>query len=141
MLKLLPKHKGKIRPAAIEAGFEESTASKQPGRLLKTALKKEAKQTLAMLEGNPDMSPTQLKETMAEKVGLSREQVMERVRNIATQERDLNSALKVLRPLSKELGVDLGEEENNKLTVPILNVTVKEKNPQPIPIEGSIEPE
>lgn len=140
LLKLLPKHKGKIAPAAMEAGFTKQTAYKRGNSLLKTALKKEARQTLAILENNTNVSTSSMKKTLAEKIGMSSEEVFERLKSIAIQERDLTSALKVLKPLSKDLGVDLGEEETQKVNVPILNVTVKEKATPIIPIEGSIEP-
>lgn len=135
-LELLPKNDFNVYKTAVEAGFAESTAEKQGKRIYQTALKKQAErlqQRKMELATNPDLNSKQITEglkqiTIAEKVGLSREEVMERIRFMATQERDLGVALKVIKALAKEYQVDLGEEESQKTIVPVLNVTVKEKN-------------
>ena len=136
LLELLPKHDWKIAPAAIEAGFSQSTAYKQAKSLLQTALKKQSQlhemQRLAMAN-NKETKASEIVEvlkqqTLAEKIGMTSEMVKERLVYIATQERDLNAALKVLTPLSKDIGIDIGLEESQKTIVPVLNVTVKEKN-------------
>lgn len=137
MLKLLPKHKGKVAPAAIEAGFSSQTAYKQGKSLLKTALKKEARETLAILEGNSPTTIPELKKTMAERIGMTRQDVMNNIKWLAEQERDLATRLKVVKALAKEYEVDLGEEELTKVNVPILNVTVKENKPL---LDGPVEP-
>lgn len=124
-------------PAAIEAGFSRSTASKQGKRLLKTAVKREAQKTVDMLKGNTEMTTGELKKTLADIVGMSSTEVFAKLKEIALNERDYNSALKVLKPLARDLGVDLGEEESTNVTVPVLNVTVKDTKPL---IEASIEP-
>jgi phage terminase small subunit len=124
LISALPKHNYKVRPAAIEAGFTENTADSQGKRLLKSALKYQAQEIINQLDNKPSPSSKQL---MREIVGLSKEDVMERLKYIAFQEKDLNSALKVLAPLAKQEGVILQNEDENKVNVPILNVVVKEK--------------
>jgi phage terminase small subunit len=137
LIKNLPKHNYHVMPAAIEAGFTRSTAAKQGKRLLRTAVKREARKTLATLEGTDDISTTQLKSTLADLLGMSSEEVFSRLKDIALNDRDYNAALKVLKPLAKDLGVDLSEEEQTKVNVPILNVTVKENHTL---LDGSVEP-
>jgi phage terminase small subunit len=127
LLEVLPKHKGKIAPAAVEAGFSEQTAYKQGKRLLKTAIKRQAQNTIALMD-NKNVTTTELKKTLADRIGMSSEEVFNLLANIARQDRDYTSALKVLKPLAKDVGVDLTEDDSQKTVVPILNVTVKEKS-------------
>lgn len=125
-LREMPKHKNIVSRAAIAAGYSPMYADKQGKRILNGALRKEAKELVATLENKP-LSTKEAKKTMAEIVGLSREEVMNQLKYIALQAKDLHSALKVLGPLAKEQGVILQEEDKGNVTVPILNVTVKEK--------------
>jgi hypothetical protein len=137
LLELLPKHKYKVAPAAREAGFSAITADKQGKSLLLTALKKQEIAMQQMQKESADKlrngdittveATKQLKETIGSKIGMTRDEIRENIRWLATQERDLATRLKVMRAIARDEGIDLGEEESQKVTVPVLNVTVKEK--------------
>lgn len=133
---LLPKYNYAIKPAAIEAGFSPKTADKQGKRLLNNTLKQQAKDILATVEGKV-ISTNDAKRFMSDIVGLSGEQVMQSLKNIATNTRDYASALKVLTPLAKEHGVQIASDDAPKVNVPILNVTLSEKDTKVI---GLVEP-
>jgi hypothetical protein len=123
----MPKNKNIVSRAAIKAGYSPQYADKQGKKILHSALKKEAREIADSLENNKPMPIKEGKKLMAELIGLSREEVMGTLKNIALQARDLNSALKVLGPISKEYGIILQSEDENKVNVPILNVVVREK--------------
>lgn len=135
-LDALPKHKFKVAPAAKEAGYSAQYANKNPKRILKSALKAQAEEMLEMTSANSNPSSIEIKKSLAEIVGMSRESVFERLRNIAFNEKDLSSALKVLVPLAKDLGVNLSIEEGPKTIVPILQIGVKQETPSII--EGDV---
>lgn len=127
---LLPKNKFNVTKSAIEAGFSENTARTQQKRIMAKALGIQIERAQKLTKA-PDASLLTIKRSMAEIVGLTPENVFERLRFIANQEKDLASALKVLAPLVKEHGVILNAEEQTKITVPVLNVTVKERSTEP----------
>ena len=127
----MPKNKNIVTRAAIKAGYSPLYADKQGKRILHSALKREAREIADTLEGNKPMPIKEGRKLMAEIIGLSREEVMNTLKSIALQAKDLNSALKVLAPIAKEMGVVLQEDEKNVTNVPILNVVVKEKTAQP----------
>jgi phage terminase small subunit len=138
LIEALPRNNYNVTKSALEAGFTKSTAETQQKRLMRTALKVQAKEVLKDLE-NVDTPLSTLKKTMAEMVGLSREDVMNNIKELATQDRDYSTRLKVIKALAKELGVDLGEDEGANVTVPVLNVTVKERSTEPLTHE--VEPQ
>lgn len=105
--------------AVKAAGFSDKTAQKQSKRVIKSAVKYHAKELLK--DENVNSLTTQ--QLMSELVGLSRSDLMNRLKFIATQDKDLSSALKVLLPLVKQHGVVL-ESSEEKITVPILNIVV-----------------
>lgn len=119
LIQELPKHKT-AQDAVLSAGFSPSVARTQSKRVLQSAIKYQAREILERTDEN-----IKGKQLMSEIVGLSRENLFERLRFIATQEKDLSSALKVLGPLSKEHGVVLSTEETANVTVPVLNVVVQ----------------
>ena len=123
LIQELPKHKS-ATDAIKAAGFTDYTAEKQQKRVLQSALKYQAREIL-----NPDKQiQGKSRQLMSEIVGMSGEQLFERLRYIATQEKDLASALKVIAPLVKEMGVDLKPEEGaERVTVPVLNIVVNKK--------------
>ena len=125
LLEELPKHNWKVKPSAIKAGYSPIYADKQANKILKSALKDQAKDITERISANTPIDTKELKRSLAEIIGLSSEMVYERIRNIATQEKDLGSALKVLAPLAKDLGVNLTEDAP-KTIVPILNIGVKQ---------------
>jgi phage terminase small subunit len=118
-----------IRRSAIDAGYTENYANVRGRKLLKTALKEEVKETLAILENKETViGKEEVKRYMHDLVGMSKEEVLETIRKIATQDRDYSSALKVITPLAKEIGVILQEEEARTI-VPILNIGIREITP------------
>ncbi len=126
-----------IRKSAIEAGYSKHTANVHGRRILKTAVKQEVKESLAILENKETtLSKEEVKKLMIDLVGMSREEVLGTIRKIATQDKDYSSALKVLTPLAKEIGVILQEEEARTI-VPILNIGIREANPSNPTLEGT----
>lgn len=121
-LEELPKNNYKVGPSAIKAGYSKSTANKKPKAILKTALKAQAQEIIDTIENKPSK---ELKQTMAELVGFSREEVMDNLKFLANQDKDLSTRLKVIAPLAKEYGVNLGSDEQ-KTIVPVLHIGVKQ---------------
>jgi phage terminase small subunit len=133
LIEELPKHNYVIEKAAIAAGFARSTARSQQNRLMKAAMKRQMELTLDKVTSNAIIPISDLKSKMSDIVGMSVEEVMKRLKTIATQDKDLGSALKVLVPLAKEHGVVLHADEQSQVIVPVLNVTmedVKQSNDQ-----------
>lgn len=119
-LEALPKHGNKVLPSALEAGYSENYAKKRGKDLYRNALKAQVKDISIMID-NKQLDKASVHRMMLDIVGMTPESVAERLRNIATQEKDYSSALKVLAPLAKELGIHL-DTEDTKVTVPILTV-------------------
>lgn len=143
-LEVLPKNKNKIMPSAIEAGYSKEYARSKGKYIYETAVKAQAKEIISMIEDNR-LAKSDAKKFMAEIVGLTRDDVFELLRKIANQNKDYGSALKVLAPLARELGVVL-DSDAPKVTVPILQVTTKPSTEPPnerrtIYIDGSIDKE
>jgi hypothetical protein len=120
----LPKHKN-ISDAIEAAGFSRSTARKQQKRVLRSALKDQARGYLDD-ERTGGMNSKQL---MSEIVGLGRIELFEVLKKILFQDKDYSSALKVLAPLIAQHGVELKAEEGDKITVPVLNVMIEKSSP------------
>lgn len=143
LLEELPKNGYKVGPSAIKAGYSAMYADKAPKKILQVALKAQAQDIVESLGANNNLPMKELKKSLSEIIGLSRESVYERLRFIATQEKDLGSALKVLAPLSKDLGVNL-TEDTPKTIVPILNIGVKQveaiETVDTTLLDGSVEP-
>lgn len=137
LLNELPKHNWKVAPAAREAGYSAKYANKNPKRILKSALRAQAQEMLDLGANDSNVSTIELKKALAEVIGMSREDVFKRLQSIAFQDKDLSSALKVLLPLAKDLGVNLGTDDN-KVIVPVLNIGVRSVDESTI--HGSIEP-
>lgn len=140
-LELLPKYNYVVTKAAKEAGFSEHTSNTQQKRILQSALKYELKSREESVKNNlvqnKDVSIDEVK-TMAQQVGISKDELMENIKTIANQEKDWSTRLKVVSVLAKEFGLDLSIEENNKTIAPVLNITVKEKEKKQN--EGLVEP-
>lgn len=127
-LERLPLNKYNVTKSAIEAGFSQQTAEAQQKRIMQQALKYQLQRSGIEVVKNSKLEPVnvvEVKKTMAELVGFSREELMSNLKNIATQEKDYSSRLKVVAPLAREYGVVLDTENNTDVTIPILNVTVK----------------
>jgi hypothetical protein len=126
LIKELPLHEH-AQDALMASGFSENTAKHQSKRVLSAALKHTAEELL-----KPETrAPMTGKQLMTEIVGLSSADVMARLKHIATQDKDLHSALKVLSVLAKEHGVSLDDSEN-RVVVPILNIVVDKPDSEPV---------
>lgn len=131
LLEEIPKHNGNITKAALAAGFSKSTAEKQQKILLNHALKHRARRDIeerGYKQGREGLMPSkEVKERLKsyELVGLTREQVAKRLKDIAMNPRDLATALKVMRVFARDIGIEL-DDDAPRTTVPVLNVTVKE---------------
>ena len=123
LLAVLPKNNYDMQKSAIEAGFTKNTASKQSKRLLASAIKSEAREILEA----KSITPIEAKKFMSDIIGLSSSELFERLKYIATQSKDLSSALKVLVPLAVDYGVQLQSDDAEKTIVPTLNVTMISK--------------
>lgn len=115
-----------VRDAGIKAGYSEMYANKQGKVLLKGALKAQAKEVVSSLEGTEKLDMKEGKKMMHEILGMSREEVLGSLKNIALNQKDYGTALKVLGALAKELGVTIVEEDKPRVVVPVLNIGVKE---------------
>jgi len=124
-LKALNKNNGVVKRSAIEAGYSESYADKQGKMLLQSAVKEQAKEIVQQLEGKA-IEPKEVKRFMFELVGFSREDILNNIKYLAEQEKDLSTRLKVLTPFAKELGVTFTtDDDSQKSKAPVLNLTVR----------------
>ena len=146
----LPKHKN-ATDAILASGFSKNTAKSQQKRVLHSALRHQAKE---ILNASPDALRNS-KQLMSDIVGMSGQELFNRLKYIATQDKDLGSALKVLAPLVREHGVILASDDDQaKVIVPVINLGFTPQNmakniePPKDPIkvesqeikEGSVEP-
>lgn len=137
LLEELPKTNYKVRPAAIKAGYSKSYANSHPKRILKAALKAQATEVLETIESKP-INPSAAKQTLRELIGLSKDELQNTLKKIALNDRDYASALKVLSVIAKnDLGFNINPDDGPKVTVPILNIGVRQTEPL---IDGSTEP-
>ena len=118
LMKEIPKHKH-AKDALIASGFSKNTAEHEAKTVLQSAMKYTVKEML-------NTSPNALqgsKQLMNEILGLTCGDIMLALKNIALQEKDYSSALKVLAPLAKEHGVVLqADDDQRNVTVPIINL-------------------
>lgn len=122
----LPKHNNVVYKAAIAAGYSEKYALKQGKKIFTTAMHEQGKELMAAT----DTSKGQALSTL-EKVGITKERLRERIAELALQDDERNVALKVLTALAREDDIELGDSGQSKVTVPILNLTVKEGATRP----------
>ena len=122
-LEVLSKHKGQVGPAAREAGYTSSYAHSSPKIIRNTAMK-EAVKELSERVNKKDLTKEETKQLMCDVMGLDSSIVLSTTRKIALQDKDYSSALKVLSPLLKELGIDISQQEQQNITVPVLNIGV-----------------
>lgn len=122
-LELMPIYKYNVTKSALEAGFAPSYATGHQKEIMQRAIqwKTENSQALAI---SPTATLPQLKATMAELVGFTREELMVNLKELGTQEKDLSVRLRVIAPLAREYGVNLEPEKSNLNIVPTLHITV-----------------
>jgi len=125
LLENLPKHNYKIAPAAKEAGFTDKTSEKQGKKLLETAIEITKERALQRaITGKGESQATAM--SVLGTLGVTRDFAVEQYMKIVSQDKDLSTKLKALVPLMKDIGIDV-TGDNKQVTVPILNVVVKEK--------------
>lgn len=121
-LDALPKHKNKILPSAIEAGYSEKYA-KANGRAILRSTARSLAQDVAKQAQNKDLSAKEAKQLMYEIIGMTREEALKNVKYLAEQEKDLSVRLKVMSPIVRELGLILSQDdEQSKVVVPVINL-------------------
>lgn len=130
LLELLPKHKYKVAPAAIEAGFTQQTAYKAGKSLLKNAMKRQLKNELGVLEGTKMPELGEMKQTLASRLGMTSEDVLNVFKSILLQDKDIGTKLKALVPVLRDEGIEITQEQE-QTKVPVLNVVVKERSTEP----------
>lgn len=113
--------------SAIKAGFSEQYARKQGKKILNTALRLHTQQIVDKAT-KQEITAIEAKTTMLDILGLSREQVVNRLKTIAMQDKDYSSALKVLQPVSKSIGYDISTQDTPNITVPVLNIVVDKQD-------------
>ena len=69
------------------------------------------------------VEPKEVAKTSYEILGLSKEEVIENLKEIATQSRDYTNRLKVVTPMARDIGIKLDDTEENKS--PTVNLTVE----------------
>ena len=114
---------GNILQSAIKAGFPEQYARKEGKLILNRAIKYHTQELQVKAENN-QITAEEAKNTPLEILGLTRNQVVNRLKSIAMQDKDYSSALKVLMPVSKSIGYDISTQEQQNITVPVLNIVV-----------------
>lgn len=119
-----------ITQSAIKAGYSPIYADKLGKVILNNAIKHSARDILKETE-NKTLTTPEVKMFMHELLGLSREDVFEVLKKIALQDKDYASAIKILAPLSKEIGIALKDDEQVNVTVPVLNVVVEKSKELP----------
>ena len=123
LLEELPKNDYKVAPSAIKAGYSPMYADKNPRQIVQTALKAQARE---ILETANTKTSKQAKQELASIIGMNREQVAQTLKKIALNDRDYNSALKVLSIVARnDLDFDMQPDDNIKVTVPVLNIGVR----------------
>jgi hypothetical protein len=129
LLEELPKHNYKVKPAAIKAGYSESYADANPKQILKTALRAQAQALMDTASDANSIPSKGMKKELASTIGLTMEEVQNALKKIALNDRDFASALKVLAVIARQdLDFNLNPEET-KITVPVLNIGVRENGP------------
>ncbi len=112
-----------ITQSAIKAGFAPQYADKEGKLILNRAIKYHT-QALLDKSSNNEITSEEAKKDLCDLLGLTSDNVMNRLKDIALQDRDYSSALKVLAPVSKSIGYDMSTEDNKEVTQPVLNIGV-----------------
>ena len=103
----------------VENGYSKKTALKNAGRTIQTA-NDIARKAL-------NIETTDKKEvatSVLDIVGITKEEVLNQLKNIALNDKDFTNALKVLSVFSKELGVNINETDQNKS--PQVSLTIEQ---------------
>lgn len=120
---------GNLTQSAIKAGFTPLTANKCGRSLLETALKRERILIEKKIE-NGLMTRNEKKKAF-EVLGLTRENLIDNIKWLLEQEKDLSVRYKIVAKLGKDIGVDLSDDDSNKPIAPTLNIGIVNKQSEP----------
>lgn len=109
---------GNISQAARKAGYSESYIDTQPSEILKSALNYQRKEIQRLKD--------QGKEVKDETLGFSREELVERTRELHEQDKSPNVAWKVNKALHRKHGTELGEQDNANTQAVQVNIEVSD---------------
>ncbi len=123
-LEELPKNGNKLLPSALKAGYSENYARGNARTILKTALKAQAQEVIDTIENKPGLTGKQIKPLMTDLIGITNQELMNNLKYILNQEKDISTRYKLVSALAKEHGIELGDNDE-KVTVPILNITME----------------
>jgi len=112
---------GNIADAARKAGYSESYYNDQPQQLLKSALKYHRR----LIEQTESKG-----EELDDKLGFSRDELVERTRELHEQDRSPNVAWKVNKALHRKHGTELGEEDTANTQAVQVNIQVSDDDNQ-----------
>jgi hypothetical protein len=106
--------------ALIAAGYTEQSAKKQSKKIFNRSIKKVATEQLkSIVSSNNPIS------NLFGIVGISDKEVLAEYIKILKQDKDLSTKLKSMLPLLSQLGLKWNEEQV-KVTVPTLNITMED---------------
>jgi len=117
-MKYYTKNGGNIAQAARKAGYAESYINDHPADILKSALNYQRKQIQELKDNN--------KEVTDETLGFSREELIDRTRELHEQDKSPNVAWKVNKALHRKHGTELGEQDNANTQAVQVNIEVSD---------------
>jgi Holliday junction resolvasome RuvABC DNA-binding subunit len=103
----------------IQNGYSEKTADK----VSKDVLQRASRVVKTQLHLDKELDTKETAQTALDILGVSREEVVKQLKMIAFNEKDFTNALKVLAILSKDIGINLTEPDQNK--APQVNLTIE----------------
>lgn len=101
------KNGGNIYRAAVHAGYTPQYSLKEGKKILRNAL---------------SLHQDVLGDNLASRLGITREEVVKRAKFLLEQDRDLNVAHKMLKPIAKSFDMDFDDKEEDKNTQPVINL-------------------
>jgi hypothetical protein len=117
-------------------GYKETTATRKSKDVINGAIRTVAKAKLEKLVTNKDMDLSKL--SLIESIGLTDEEVTGEYLKIIAQDKDLSTKLKALLPLLAIKGIKW-DENQTKVTVPILNITTETILPEQLGPKDTID--
>lgn len=117
-MKHYTKNGGNIADAARKAGYSEKYLDDHPSDILKSALNYQRKEIQRLNDEG--------KEVKDETLGFSREELVERTRELHEQDKSPNVAWKVNKALHRKQGVELGEQDTANTQAVQVNIEVSD---------------
>ena len=112
--------------ALLAAGYKETVAQKQSKYVINNAIK-----TVATQEMNELVQHSNPMSKLLEFAKLSEDELANEYLSLIKQNKDLSTKLKAMIPLLAEKGIKWNEEQV-KITTPVLNVTMEDNTAEPI---------